>query len=118
MALNLSINLSNATFADLAALVEASKQAGAAEDTALHLTTGEEGVVVTIVVDAPNTGPTTPAPHADKITRRASEDTEEFFDAAGHFSDQVRETVTTGSDATLRLIAELLRGGSHDPRRR
>lgn len=121
MALNLSINLADATFADLAAIVEAARQAGAVNDTAVTVRTeGDDRseVTLSIVVDEPTTGPSTFEQQADKIARRASEDTDEFIDAAGQISDQVRNTVTTGSDAALRLIAELLKGGPNDNRRR
>lgn len=88
MALTLSINLDDATFADLSSLVDAARSSGVAADTRVRL----EGQTLTLTVE-----PTSPAP-APRPRRHDSQHTEPApstpqFDA-GPLKDAVRQVLT------------------------
>lgn len=92
MALHLSLDLQDSTFADLAALVEAGRTAGIPADTRVSVNDG----VLAITTDG------------DPAHARGPRERAESFG---------RPAPSAGSDAALKFIAELLggpeRGGRH-----
>lgn len=96
MPLNLSIDLHDATLADLTALVEAARTAGMDPTTELTL---EDGVLNIRAAGNPDGG------------RRPRFDKFEKFDIMD------RPGPSAGTDAALRFIAELLGGNERGDRR-
>lgn len=90
MALHLSLDLDNSTFADLAALVEAARTAGISADARIEVT--ENTLSITSAGDPTHARtPRTPGPE--------------------------RPMPSAGSDAALKFIAELLGGPDRGGRR-
>lgn len=106
MALKLSIDLSTATFADLAGLIAAAKRAGATGETVLELVDNQ----LTVSVDVTDNDERDERYHRYRRETPLSEDRNDLYDAGKHFADTVRSTANQGTDAALRLIEELLRG--------
>lgn len=100
MALNLSIDLTDATFADLAALVEAARTAGIDPATDLVL----EDTTLTIRADGD-------PDHAQPRGRRYRHDKYDKFEMPE------RPGPSAGTDAALKFIAELLGGNERGDRR-
>lgn len=97
MAVNLSIDLQDATYGDLVALVDAARTAGADNATALEL----EGTVLKLNVAAPSVS----------VARRSARDAREYRDT-GSFDDRVLPVL--GENA-VRGIMDILTGRQDPP---
>ncbi len=107
MAMNISVNLNDANFGDLVALVEAAKKVGATRDTAISLHEGQ----LSIAVDTSRPAPETPTPASSIFTHDVIDgEPNHLYEAGKNFAETMRSTANQGSDAALRLIAELLKG--------
>lgn len=107
MAMNISVNLNDANFGDLVALVEAAKKAGATQDTEISLHEGQ----ISISVDTSQPAPETRTSASTVYTHDVIDgEPNHLYEAGKNFADTMRSSANQGSDAALRLIAELLRG--------
>ena len=112
MAMNISINLNDATFSDLVSLVEAAKKAGATAETEISLHDGQLSISVDTTRPAEEDAvPESPNPRTNIFTHGVIDDEGNGIYSAGkNFAETMRTNANQGSDAALRLIAELLKG--------